>query len=61
MRMTFGKYKGSDILDVPLDYLQWLEQQDWIRPEQRKEINFEIERRTGNITSLGKVVRPPSN
>lgn len=58
MRLTFGKHKGMDILDVPLDYLQWLEQQYWLCPEQRKEIQFEIERRTGDRSSLGRVVKP---
>lgn len=59
MRMQFGKYKGMDVLDVPLDYLQWLEEQTFLRPEQRKDVQFEIERRIGDNSSLGKVVRPP--
>ena len=24
MRLTFGKYKGEDIEDIPSDYLKWL-------------------------------------
>lgn len=24
MRMPFGKYRGSAVEDIPLDYLQWL-------------------------------------
>jgi len=24
MTLTFGKYEGSDIKDIPTDYLEWL-------------------------------------
>ena len=29
--MYFGKYKGQSISEVPLDYLQWLKEQDRLR------------------------------
>lgn len=28
--LTFGKYNGKRIGDVPADYLLWLADQDWI-------------------------------
>lgn len=58
MEMPFGKYKGMNILDVPLDYLQWIEQQSWLKDDLRKEINFEIERRVGSRPGMGKVIKP---
>lgn len=54
MKLTFGKYKGEDLLDVPLDYIKWLEEQNWIQDDLRKECQFEIKRREGDVTSLGK-------
>ena len=29
--MYFGKYKGRFLSEVPLDYLQWLKEQDRLR------------------------------
>lgn len=44
MILNFGKYKGSDIKDVPIEYLEWgaarLEAPKW-----KKEFNSEIQRR----------------
>lgn len=57
MKLTFGKFRGEDIVDVELSYLSWLEEQDWIRPDLRAAVQFEIQRRTGDITSLSREVR----
>ena len=57
VRLAFGKYKGEDIVDVDLGYLKWLEEQDWINPDLREAIQFEIKRRTGDVTSLGRPVK----
>jgi uncharacterized protein (DUF3820 family) len=57
MEMPFGKYKGEDITDVPTDYLSWLEEQDWIREPMRKAVQFELERRSSDISSLGRIVQ----
>ncbi len=56
MILTFGKYRGEDIVDVPIGYLEWLEEQDWLREELREEVQFEIQRRGGDVTSLGRAV-----
>ena len=56
MKMTFGKYRETDLVDIPLDYLTWLEQQN-IADDLRKAINFEIERRKSPVTSKGKNVQ----
>ena len=28
-KVPFGKYKGKDIEDIPNDYLNWLQEQEW--------------------------------
>jgi uncharacterized protein (DUF3820 family) len=58
MTLPFGKHKGEDIVDVPLDYLQWLEEQDWLQADLRERVQFEIKRRTGDVTSLGRDIKP---
>ncbi len=45
MKLTFGKYKGEDLTDVPRDYLNWLDLQDWLTPELRKALIVEFARR----------------
>ena len=59
MRLTFGKHSGEDTSDVPLDYLRWLEEQQWVDPVLREDLNHQIKLRTGDITSVGKVIRVP--
>ena len=60
MELLFGKHKGMDLRDVPSSYLKWLEEQDWIKDDLRKELNFEIERREGDRPGMGKVVKSSS-
>lgn len=55
MKLPFGKFKGEDLCDVELSYLKWLEEQDWIDSGLRKALNHEIERRTGDRSSVGYV------
>lgn len=57
MILPFGKHKGEDIADVDTGYLKWLEQQEWIREEMREDVQFEIERRTGDRPGMGRVVK----
>ena len=57
MRMPFGKHKGEDLTDVPLDYLKWAEENLQIDILLRREINHEIERREGDRPGKG-IVRP---
>jgi len=59
MKLPFGKYKGLDIADpdIPVAYFEWLEEQDWIKPELRKELQFEISRRRGDRPGAGRVVK----
>jgi uncharacterized protein (DUF3820 family) len=59
MTLPFGKHKGEDLRDVPLDYLKWIESQDWLKDEMREEVQFEINRRSGDRPGMGKVVRKP--
>ena len=58
MRLWFGKHKGEDIMDVPLQYLKWMEEEfSDLTEDQREEINHEIERREGDRSSMGRVVK----
>jgi uncharacterized protein (DUF3820 family) len=58
MRITFGKHRDEDITDVPTSYLAWLEEQEWLHgkfPELAKEVQHELRRRQGDVSSLGRV------
>ena len=58
MKLTFGKYKGVDVEDVPLDYLIWFEENMRILPQiLRDNINFEIARKTGDRPGMGRVIK----
>lgn len=59
MKMPFGKYKDLEFEEVPIDYLKWLEEQN-IEGSLRKEINYEIQRREGDVTSKGKTIMSPN-
>lgn len=56
MKLPFGKHKGEEICDVPLDYLKWLEAQPWLHKNVREEIQFVIKVTEGDVGSLGRVV-----
>jgi uncharacterized protein (DUF3820 family) len=58
VKLSFGRFIGQDICDIPLDYIRWLEEQHWISAEMREACQYEIERRTGNMSSLGRSVQP---
>lgn len=36
--LTFGKHKGERIEDVPLRYLDWLVDQDWLFPDVKQAV-----------------------
>lgn len=45
MIMTFGKYRGRDISDLPSDYLRYLGEKDWFEtkyPMLLKSFNEEL-------------------
>lgn len=56
MKLLFGKYKDEDTGDVPLSYIKWLEEQDWISDALREDCQYEIRRQESDVTSLGKDV-----
>ena len=56
--LKFGKHKGEDLTDIPMTYLKWLEEQDWILEELRREINHEINRREGDRPGAGFERKP---
>lgn len=60
MKLPFGKYKGHDTQDpeVPTHYLAWLEEQDFIRPKMRADLQAELKNRSDNRPGAGKVVQP---
>lgn len=61
MRLPFGKYKGEDTGDVPLDYLKWLEEHIENRQDNScllLSIQHEIKRRDGDRPGIGRSVKP---
>ena len=58
VKMPFGKHKGEEICTLDIAYIKWLEEQPWISENIREEVQFEIERREGDVTSLGRTVKP---
>ena len=42
MILTFGKFKGSYIQDVPDSYLLWLVDQEWLYDTVRDEVEMEL-------------------
>lgn len=57
IKMPWGKYMGCEMHEIPLTYLKWCEQNThslgkWLRDA----INFEIQRREGDVTSRGRTV-----
>ena len=57
MKLLFGKFRGEDLCDVEIGYLRWLDEQEWLSAELREEVEFEIARREGDVSSLGREVR----
>jgi len=43
MRIQFGRYKSKEIEEIPSGYLIWLQEQDWMYEEDRKELLGAIE------------------
>lgn len=43
--LTFGKYKGQTLDDVPADYLLWLEEQDWVQEKFPKIVAYVMKNR----------------
>ncbi len=57
MRLSYGRFKDWDIVDVPLHYLRWMEENvKDLTVQQRKDINFEIGRRSGSRPGEGRTV-----
>jgi uncharacterized protein (DUF3820 family) len=57
MKIPFGKYKGQDFCASPLSYIKWLVAQKWITSDIRQMCEYEIARREGDITSLGRPIQ----
>jgi hypothetical protein len=45
MKIPFGKHKGSELGDVPEQYLEWLAGVDWLREPLASAVKAEAERR----------------
>jgi uncharacterized protein (DUF3820 family) len=35
-KIKFGKHKGKKLVDIPFDYLRWLDKQDFCPPTVKK-------------------------
>lgn len=59
MEIPFGKYRDYDTSDpkVPLGYLIWLTEQEWVHEDLADDAEFEIQRRRSDRPGQGKVVR----
>src|SRR5215204_6587463 len=45
-RMPFGKYKGESLSDIPLHYISWLLEQEFLKEPLRGWLEDEYEERT---------------
>lgn len=43
MRINFGRYKGSEIEEIPSGYLTWLQEQDWMHEDNKTELLEAVE------------------
>jgi len=43
MRITFGRYSGKEIGEIPSGYLTWLLEQDWMYEDKKAELLEAIE------------------
>lgn len=43
--LPFGIHKGEAASDVPVEYLDWLIGQDWLRPELKRQIEDHLRSR----------------
>ena len=62
--MTFGKYKGQPITEVPEKDLKYYADWDKIRPDQKSELDKELARRRGGdgpATGHGKPAAPSAS
>ncbi len=55
LRLPFGKHKGQALSDIPLGYIGWLLQQEWVRPYLRTALENELEGRGDKILQSGYV------
>ena len=58
VKMPFGKHKGEEVCTLDLSYIKWLEEQEWTSDALRSECQYEIQRREGEVSSLGRAVKP---
>ena len=45
MEISFGKYKGQDLSEIPFDYLEWLQGEGIKSPKLREAVQKELQRR----------------
>lgn len=43
MRIQFGRYKGKEIEEIQSGYLTWLQEQDWMYEDSKKDLLEVIE------------------
>lgn len=56
MILAFGKYKGQLLEDVPDNYLEWLDEQEWVKGLTRQALDAELKRR---FLKSGYTPEPP--
>jgi hypothetical protein len=56
-KMPFGKHRGEDLAEIPIEYLKWVEREMTLTARLRDAINHEISRREGDRPGAGRVMR----
>ena len=56
VKLTFGKYRNWYVCEVPLSYLAWLWESDFIKEDLRESVHWEIRQRVGDGASMGNEV-----
>ncbi len=57
--MPLGKYKGQPLSTIPLDYIEWMLKQDWVRSYLRKSLDAEAQRRLVSGKHQNNIHEPP--
>ena len=43
MKMPFGKYKGLELQECPIEYCSWLSNQEWVNDKLKMELDKTVD------------------
>ena len=61
MILSFGKFRGSHISTVPDWYFERLLKADYLWPDTRRRVHWELKRRQNSALPIQREARPASN